>query len=442
MLDQNKILSSGEKIRSLRKLLKANQNDITKGNFNRSLLSYIENDKAPLSQKVSEVISKNINKIAKEKNIPLNITADYLLEDDITQVRKITSRLLDELSYIDNINSDIFIQKIDELKKFFKNYDVKDLELKFYNLLAGLYYQNKEYNNSYLSYLQALEACVLNKNNINCKIEILLNMSKCTISTKNYEETILIDKYALAILKINNIINNTFYKRAYFNLALSYKNLGQYEESLKMLEIIENENFSLTSKQKSNIYVLKGNCYLRMNQFKASEENYKNALKISIDNNVKDELWITYYNLSNIYFKTNKLDKSIFYGEKALNLKENDRDGDLTSTLILLSEIYMKNKNLTKAEEYILESIAILEKNNMNMELIIKAYTLLLQIYSIEDNYKKIEKLAKEIEKLFQYNMTELETSKTKELLIKTGYYFMERDFYKAKLFINKGLNM
>ncbi|HAK42927.1 MAG TPA: hypothetical protein DCM59_09855, partial [Clostridium sp.] len=151
------ILSSGQKIRKIRKELKINQKEITAGKIARELISMIENDKSTLTPAVAQIITDNINKICKEKNIDFSLSAEYLLEDVDVQTDKIASKYIDFLSINeDNISKD-FSKDIEEIELFLIKYDVPKKKMIIYEKIGDIFKKQRKYNKSYIYYIKAFE---------------------------------------------------------------------------------------------------------------------------------------------------------------------------------------------------------------------------------------------------------------------------------------------
>ena len=93
-MDYGEILSSGKKIKRIRKELGLKQHEITKGEVTRNLISIIENDKAALTEKVAKVIADNINMACSEQNIDYHVSAKYLLESEEYQAERVVDKYL------------------------------------------------------------------------------------------------------------------------------------------------------------------------------------------------------------------------------------------------------------------------------------------------------------------------------------------------------------
>lgn len=91
------ILSSGDKIKLIRKKYGLRQDDIVGEEVTRNLISQIEHNKAKLTKSTAEIIIKNLKEIAKKNNLEMDVTADYLLEDELAQANSILENYVDEL---------------------------------------------------------------------------------------------------------------------------------------------------------------------------------------------------------------------------------------------------------------------------------------------------------------------------------------------------------
>ena len=124
-MDYGEILSSGKKIKRIRKELGLKQHEITKGEVTRNLISIIENDKAALTEKVAKVIADNINMACSEQNIDYHVSAKYLLESEEYQAERVVDKYLENLA-VDNL------QIVDEIEEFLIIYDLTDKKISIY----------------------------------------------------------------------------------------------------------------------------------------------------------------------------------------------------------------------------------------------------------------------------------------------------------------------
>ena len=124
-MDYGEILSSGKKIKRIRKELGLKQHEITRGEVTRNLISIIENDKAALTEKVAKVIADNINMACSERNIDYHVSAKYLLESEEYQAERVVDKYLENLA-VDNL------QIVDEIEEFLIIYDFTDKKISIY----------------------------------------------------------------------------------------------------------------------------------------------------------------------------------------------------------------------------------------------------------------------------------------------------------------------
>ena len=127
-MDYGEILSSGKKIKRIRKELGLKQHEITKGEVTRNLISIIENDKAALTEKVAKVIADNINMACSEQNIDYHVSAKYLLESEEYQAERVVDKYLENLA-VDNL------QIVDEIEEFLIIYNLTDKKISIYAII-------------------------------------------------------------------------------------------------------------------------------------------------------------------------------------------------------------------------------------------------------------------------------------------------------------------
>ena len=170
-MDYGEILSSGKKIKKIRKELGLKQHEITGGEVTRNLISIIENDKAALTEKVAKVIADNINMACNERNIDYHVSARYLLESEEYQAERVVDKYLENLS-VDNL------QLVDEIEEFLMIYDLTDKKRSIYEKIGDLYKEIKDYYKSYTYYIKAFES--IRKDNIDDMAAMLiLKLSNC-----------------------------------------------------------------------------------------------------------------------------------------------------------------------------------------------------------------------------------------------------------------------
>lgn len=65
------------------------QEELAGGEITRNLISIIENNKANLTPSTAKILVNNFNNYCLGKGIDIEVTEDYLLEDVVSQAKKV-----------------------------------------------------------------------------------------------------------------------------------------------------------------------------------------------------------------------------------------------------------------------------------------------------------------------------------------------------------------
>ena len=190
--------------------------------------------------------------------------------------------------------------------------------------------------------------------------------------------------------------------KAYYSLAVQYRKVKKYDESLIYLDSCLNS--SKQQFKENNPYVLaeKGNVFLIKNQLKEAEVFLLKA-KEYLEKGDKHYLVIVYSFLGDLYVKTNNTEKAIYFYELSLRkMADFNSHTDLKSDILKKIAVLYKQKNkLQKAFFYLEESTKIADslfsmrgKNNSQLFEIKNKHqeTLLIKEAKINKQERIIEK--------------------------------------------------
>lgn len=284
------ILTPGEKIKSVRKTLDLKQEDITCGEVTRNLVSIIENNKANLTESVAKIIEENINRICKERNIEFTITKEYLLEDIVSQAKKVASEYIEYITKlpVEEINN--IDDTLSEIDIFLKKYDTEEKRGELYFEIAIKFINNKQYNKAIDYLLKAYES----SKNIDFTTKILLRLSLCDIYLAKYDDAV---NYCKILIDLSENNQMRFYGK--YNLALCYKKLHKLESALEILNDINlNCNLENSINDYIKVQLLLGSCLNELKSINKAIEVYKDLLKVV--ENKKDRICIL-SNLADVY---------------------------------------------------------------------------------------------------------------------------------------------
>ncbi|WP_432662309.1 tetratricopeptide repeat protein [Wukongibacter baidiensis] len=433
------ILPPGEKIRRIRSYLGLKQYEITGGKVTRNLISYIENGKTKLVRDTAAIIVESMNELAEKKKIPLNIDVEYLMRDETAQAKLLLERYLNNLKKYIKAENEEFENELNKAKNIFRNWDITDKKAEIYELAGDYYYEKQQFSESHINYLKSLECYIRSSNHLKTA-ELYMKLGRCANWLKNYQESINLNNYALAILENGDSSKEYIGKRVLFNNALSYKKLGLFDEALSSLEELESEmGDKLTESQYCDILLLKGNCYFQKQNYSIAKKIFEQIVDITKNNGNQEFLALTYMNLSELYLKTNEEEKSIEYINDSLKIRINTNYEYLEEIYIELGKRYRDIKKYDLSEKYLMKALKetnIKEKRHFQIDI----YEELLYSYIYWKKDSRIDELIKNVKKIFDNK--DCRGNEAKNVFFKAAHYYIEKDIEKSKELLEFGLNI
>ncbi|EOC99583.1 tetratricopeptide repeat protein [Caldisalinibacter kiritimatiensis] len=443
ILEEN-ILPVPEKIKSIRKYLGLKQEELTDGQISRSLISYIENGKVKLTKTVAETIAKCIKEVLINKDIHLDIDADYLMSDEIKQANIAIEKYLTKLNKAVKENDEELIKEIIKKEKIWSKWDVPEKQAVIYELIGDYYYNNMKFRDGYMYYIKAHECNIKIDNNYK-SAEVVTKIARCSLLLKDYEDSIKLNKHALAILEKSNIESENLYKRCLFNIAIAYKDLRNHEKVLEYLYKIENSGYQLSDSQSIDIFILKGNSYYGNGDYNEAEIYYKKAIELAEKKKDRERLSLVYMNISALYNKIGKVEKTINFGKKALENMKGINVKGREEKMLMIARGYKSLEEYDLAEKYLLRALKETDyTSDLNVK--IEIYLELLTLYQSTNEHYLIMRLIEEVEELYKDNdisKYKREARKLERFLIISIYHLIDKDIEKSKellkLLIKKG---
>lgn len=399
-MKQYNILTPGEKIKSIRNKFNINQEDITGGEITRNLISIIENNKANLTESVAKILATSINKVCSERHMDFSVTAEYLLEDVISQAKKIADEYI---AYIDSLNISVINSSNDTLNEidlFLKKYNVEEKKSILYIKIATKFKANKNYQKALDYFLKAFESSLDNK----ITLYSLEMMANCNVYLSKYTEAL---NYYNILLDLTTDATLKYHTK--FNIALCYKKLSMFEDAFTTLNnIIEQHNDIIVNSHEKyvKVHLLIGICLYELKSFNKAIDTYKMLLKTLSDEEIKEEIFIL-INLADVYRTlkdTTKLEKTcnkilnkININADFMTIDESDLYINLSKNLRALNKNETANTLLFKAfESFKSGSSSIL------LEDIEKMLIELLNIFIQSGDNEKVEYLKNEFFELIE----------------------------------------
>lgn len=396
----NEIISPNIKVKKIRKqILRITQNEIAQGVCSKSLISQIENNNEALTFFIATGIAKNCNRIAKDKNIKIElIKPEDLMKDENSQANCMFEiNIINRLN--DNIDMDFFEEKLFEAELLIRKYNIEDdKKIKLFKIASNYQYNNNGFNKCIELCYKGIQIC-FNSNNILERAHFYLNISRSDVEQRNYVKAL---EYIEQAENINNVLSDdNLFERIYFNKALVYKNMNKFLDSIKCLQILRTkvkERWKIL-----DIKMLYANCLSDLKKFEEAEREYIEILEPAAQLYDKRVLAMAYRNLSELYFNDKK------YKDAAINIKEslkNNPHNVYYSENLYFAAKVLKHVN-EDVEHYLLEALEICEQSDLeNLDLIEKIIHLLLEIYMESEDENNIILMVKKTNELkIDYNL-------------------------------------
>lgn len=424
------ILLPGEKIRRIRGYLGLKQSQITGGRVTRNLISYIENGKVKLVRETAEIITENILKHASEKNMPIEITAEYLMWDEKEQAKHLLERYLLDLK--DNIHRDKrFNMGLERAKEILEFWEIRNKKAELDEVLGDYLYEKKEFIKGNIYYIKAIENYIKEKNNFKVA-EVYVKLGNNKILMEDYQEGIYYNDHAKLLLYENGIEDEALYSRILYSNALAYNHLGRYDKALENLKNLEKESRNLRQSKVLDILLLKASIYCSEEDYGAAKEVYEKI----IEESHKDQLNIkalAYFKLGDLWLeKYGKITVAMEYLQEAVKIQLEIKDYDLANTYLVLGRCYGAVNDYENESIFLIKALA--EANRWeNHRSLIHIYKEILEFYIRNDRERAVDDLLVEIKGLIDrevYNREEIN-----DLLIKVTCYYLSKNNQKVSLY-------
>ncbi|KHD35391.1 hypothetical protein NL50_13860 [Clostridium acetobutylicum] len=388
------ILSSGDKIKLIRKKYGLRQDDIVGEEVTRNLISQIEHNKAKLTKSTAEIIIKNLKEIAKKNNLEMDVTADYLLEDELAQANSILENYVDELKNLIVYQGGSFYITLKNAEEFLIQWDIKEKKVEIYELAGDYFYIQNDLAKSVLYYEKAFD--ILDKTSYTKNLlSILRKLSLMYLNSLKYDRSLETCNFALNHFKN---MPQEYISIFMYNSALCYYYMGYYEKALDVIDKLE----VLIKDDSSKLVDVLNNkacCFDSLRKFNEAADIYLNILEIlNTNNNLKSHQdLLILANTIDIYIKLDSRDDVIKYFNLLLEkLPSADQNCLYLSTVYFyLYTAFKYLNNLQSAEEYLLKSLNF-AKNHKQYSPQERALCCLVDFYTELGDFEKLEELKDE----------------------------------------------
>lgn len=429
----DEIIPIADKLKNLRKKYHVKQEEVSGNDVTRNLISQIEHGKANLTKSVAETVIKNLKKIYAKKNVKINETVEYLMEDEKSQAAKILDKYIKELKDLSVYKDNSFIYKLNEVENFIANWDLVDKKISILELAGDYFFNNNDLYNSSLYYEKAKTLINNNVRNENL-VSILRKLSMVYFYMDKYEEDIRCCDFAL---KQFPNMSKEYYSIFIFNSSLCYIEIKEYKIALSRLKKIENIVKEINMEKYYELLEQEGVCLQSLKKYDESLNIFNQVINsLSKDNH--ESYIIALFNLVDTYIKLDKAD----IAKKYLKDISENIDG-ISQSSKRVSEIYCETAKLCKklndlrlAKTYFLKSLDYAKLYNQ-YSIANNTLSDLFDIYLIDKDDKGIN----EIKDIFL-----LVTSKGEKINLqfinKLIDYYLDKKNYEALKEIHKHIKL
>lgn len=365
-------LTTGEKIRSLRKKMDMRQQELEDINITRAFISMIETGKRGLSKDTAKIIADKLSSKAQNIGLELAIDTDYLLRTPSEDA---------EIYCYDKLNNFPTNDEIDVIVSIAKSYSLIKVEAAAYRILGDYSFENKNNIESFIQYMISLD---LYKETEEKEVLSYLyyRLGLCKLNQLEYIEAISFFNRADHYSKLYD--NTEVKKSTVYSRALAYKNLQKYSEGLKYAEkFIAMCHKEVDINEYAEANILKIQCLSCMNNGDKAASLLDNLVKeLSIS---KVEIkWQVYKDIAKAYLEEGCMGKSMQYLELAEELVNNVDNTQLACVYINKAKFYLRNEFLDEAAMVTNKCLRLLAEKD---ELTVEAYHILGDIYSRKKDF-------------------------------------------------------
>lgn len=299
------IVSAGDKIKKIRRKYNLKQEDLAGKDITRNLISEIENNKVRITRNTAEVIFKHLNRISQERNLVIEETIDYLMEDELLQATKILDDYIDELRTLSITKDGSFVNTLSEAEAFLMDWEVKDKKVVIYELAGDYFCNQNEMYKSVIYYEKALT--LINKVHLGKQLlNILRKLSMVYGYIGKYSESIQCCEFAL----------NNFYSMSKEDLiafrhnnSMNYRHINNFEAALSNTKVIEN---LIDRKDTIRLFEVLNNkavCLCKMKLYREALAVFNKLLNL-VNEDYMDRYLIVLLNIVNLYWDIGMKDKA------------------------------------------------------------------------------------------------------------------------------------
>lgn len=224
--------SSGDKLMQLRKKYGVKQYQLAGENISRSYIGMVEQNRRKITRNKAEEITKNFNILLKGKDIEIKLEDFYVeAEEEMSSRAEQIVKKIKEKDY-----GECFLNELRELEGEIIQNTIQNKATIYFEIGEKLFTES-DFVTAAFYFEKSLEYFLTNKQ-VKEMFEIAKKLSACYLQIRRYSELSML-YYRLKPFMMKFKSENK--KEILLNFARGFKELGEYKESIKLLDEINSE---------------------------------------------------------------------------------------------------------------------------------------------------------------------------------------------------------
>jgi len=398
-----RVLSTGEKIKNLRKGIGLKQEDIVSDEITRSLISMVENNKRNLTYKTAKVIAGELNKYY--VNLGKEITPDLLLESEVEQAQRIIRERLDEMQQLLNNpvpgNEFQVEESFEKLMKFAEEWKLDEMVAVLHEAKGKYYYKTYQYNEALAEFFSSLEY-YLQKIKYN-KVAYLYNLiGSCYYQLDLFDQALVYYDRVYDITLIRDIEDkNKLRDISLKNKISCYRRLNRYDRVVEFVDIFK-KNSQKEDRRLYEVLLIEATNFQDIGNYSKAQKIYDSLIKKG--NLVPSgTMLLVYENYAELYQLQNQYEKSLECIQLAYQYIDEEKPNYTAYLFLNEARLYHKMGKVNEATSIIEKGLILSEKVN-KVDVLFDLLMLKYQIYLDEAAYLEAELELKNAEKIIIEN--------------------------------------
>ncbi|PJI07145.1 MULTISPECIES: hypothetical protein [Clostridium] len=420
------ILSVGNKLKNLREKYDVRQDDLAGGEITRNLISQIEHSKAKLTKHAAEIMMSNLKGICNKKNIKVDETIEYLMEDETSQASKILDKYIKELKDLSVYKDGSFTEKLDEVEGFLTKWNLVDKKIDVFELAGDYFANTNDLYNSSMYYEKARALMDVNVYTENL-VSILRKLSMVYSYMDKYEENIKCCDFALN--QFGDKLSDQYRSIFLFNSSLCYSGLKKYSIALDRLKKLEPIIKDINTDKYCEVLGQEGVCLGLLKEHRKALDIFNRIFNVISKDNFELRISVM-FNLVDAYINLDKIGMAKQYLEEIDQNIDNvpQKTKRLPEMYHEVGNLYKKLNEIETAKSYFLKSLDY-AKAYKQYNVVRITLDDLFDIYIDNNDDKAIN----EIKDMFLLNINKEQKVKVKFMNKLVEYYLNKKDYETLK---------